>query len=168
MIEFYCPDCKQLFRARDESAGNTVWCARCSKRVPVPQTGIQAAPLELVPIDPQVEPASNPFPFSDSSSSGAGGPRFDPSMTEEARGPYATCPHCGSPGGADRVTFTWWGGLLGPALFNHVRCRRCQNCYNGRTGQPNTTAIAVYLGSGFGLAFLILIFAACMGIATIR
>jgi hypothetical protein len=36
---------------------------------------------------------------------------------------YVDCPHCDSPGRADRVAFTWWGGFIGPALLTHVRCR---------------------------------------------
>jgi rubredoxin/bifunctional DNA-binding transcriptional regulator/antitoxin component of YhaV-PrlF toxin-antitoxin module len=56
---------------------------------------------------------------------------------------YVPCPQCGS---ADikKVNFTWWGGLLGPRLFNHVKCNSCGFKYNGKTGKPNTTAIIIY------------------------
>jgi hypothetical protein len=73
------------------------------------------------------------------------------------RGKYAECPNCGCPGHATRVGFTWWGGVLGPALFTHVRCRDCATCYNGKTGNYNTTAIAIYLSVGLGVAFLFMI-----------
>ena len=63
-------------------------------------------------------------------------------------GPYADCPDCGCPGHADRIGFTWWGGLFGPWLFTHVRCRNCDTCYNGKTGNYNTVAIGIYLGIG--------------------
>src|SRR5581483_10394388 len=46
------------------------------------------------------------------------GPRFKP------------CPHCGSRR-ADRVKWTAWGSFYGPALFTHVRCRKCGTAYNG-------------------------------------
>jgi hypothetical protein len=75
------------------------------------------------------------------------------------RGPeYADCPFCGCPGEADKVSFTWWGGVVGPALFTHVKCRDCGRCYNGRTGNDNTLAITIYvlvglaIGVGIGLA----------------
>jgi hypothetical protein len=60
--------------------------------------------------------------------------------------PYGTgvlCPRCGS-GASKPVGFTWWGGVLGPKLLSHVRCITCGNCYNGKTGRPNTTAIVIY------------------------
>lgn len=57
---------------------------------------------------------------------------------------YAPCPKC-CESGAKPVTFTWWGGLLGPKLFNHVRCDYCNTTFNGKTGRLNTAAIATYL-----------------------
>jgi hypothetical protein len=45
---------------------------------------------------------------------------------------------------AKPVTFTWWGGLIGPRLFSHHKCAACRYTFNGRTGRPNTTAIALY------------------------
>jgi hypothetical protein len=60
------------------------------------------------------------------------------------RGPYADCPYCRCPGFAERVSFTWWGGIIGPAMLNHVRCRECRTCYNGRTGRDNMMGIAIY------------------------
>jgi phage FluMu protein Com len=64
------------------------------------------------------------------------------------QGAYADCPNCNSPGNAQRVAFTWWGGLVGPAILTHVRCNDCGTCYNGRTGKSNNVAIAIYLGVG--------------------
>jgi hypothetical protein len=61
-----------------------------------------------------------------------------------SRGAYASCPECGCPGHADKVGFTWWGGLIGPAILCHVRCRKCNTCYNGRSGESNSTAIIIY------------------------
>ena len=61
------------------------------------------------------------------------------------RGTYEDCPHCGAPGDATYVTYTLWGGFIGPWLLNHVRCNECGGTYNGRTGKPNTTAIILYI-----------------------
>jgi hypothetical protein len=67
-------------------------------------------------------------------------------------GPYATCPDCGERGDASRISFTLWGGVLGPWLFTHVRCNNCGTAYNGKTGESNTTAIALYVVIGFAIA----------------
>ena len=53
------------------------------------------------------------------------------------------CPKCGT-GEATPISFTWWGGLIGPKLLHHVRCQGCGYAYNGKTGRPNTTGIIVY------------------------
>ena len=53
------------------------------------------------------------------------------------------CPRCGQ-NAAKLVKFTWWGGMLGPKLLNHHKCDACGYTFNGKTGQPNTTGIAIY------------------------
>src|SRR5262249_53879736 len=45
----------------------------------------------------------------------------------------ARCPKCGQ-ASAEKMTFTWWGGLVGWEM-NMVRCRGCRTYYNGRTGK---------------------------------
>ncbi len=56
---------------------------------------------------------------------------------------YAPCPECSSTR-VKKVGFTWWGGVVGPSLLTHVRCRECGTAYNGKTGRSNTGAIIVY------------------------
>jgi len=58
-------------------------------------------------------------------------------------GQLAPCPSC-KRYAAKPVGFTWWGGVLGPKLLHHVRCEGCGTEYNGRTGQSNSTGIAIY------------------------
>jgi hypothetical protein len=53
------------------------------------------------------------------------------------------CPQCGQVG-ATKVGFTWWGGVLGPKLLNHVKCTSCGCGFNGKTGQSNTAGIVIY------------------------
>ena len=53
------------------------------------------------------------------------------------------CPRCCCPY-AQPVSFTWWGGLLGPKLLHHVRCTSCGFGYNSKTGRPNTVGIVLY------------------------
>jgi hypothetical protein len=56
---------------------------------------------------------------------------------------YVDCPKCGS-GRVQKVAFTWWGGVLGPALLNHVQCQECRATFNGETGQSNNGPILIY------------------------
>ena len=71
---------------------------------------------------------------------------------------YVPCPKCRHTA-ADRVKFSWWGGVLGPKLLTHVKCQACGNKYNGKSGKPNTRGIVIYsLVIGlvfFGIFFLI-------------
>ena len=53
------------------------------------------------------------------------------------------CPKCGE-ARAQKLSFTFWGGALGPALFNAVRCMNCRTQFNGKTGMPLTRAIIMY------------------------
>src|SRR5262245_56585205 len=57
---------------------------------------------------------------------------------------FAPCPTCSSRN-ARKVTYTWWGGLLGPALFHHVKCLNCGAGFNSRTGKSNAVPIAIYI-----------------------
>jgi ribosomal protein L37AE/L43A len=62
----------------------------------------------------------------------------------QSQSQYAACPGCGQ-STAEKVSFTLWGGVLGPKLFTHVKCGSCGNKYNGKTGKSNTTNILLYL-----------------------
>jgi len=55
----------------------------------------------------------------------------------------APCPNCGNTQ-AKKIEFTWWGGLIGPRMFNHVKCLSCGQTYNAKTGRSNFTAIILY------------------------
>jgi len=57
--------------------------------------------------------------------------------------PYAPCPQCRN-SAAQKLNFTWWGGMLGPKLLTHVKCQACGKKYNGKTGKENTTNIIIY------------------------
>jgi hypothetical protein len=88
------------------------------------------------------------------------GPKDGTSMGEYG---YAICYNCGADAAA-RVSYTFWGRIIGPAMICHVRCGRCGTTYNGRTGKSNDTAILIYilvsLGIGLALAAMGIIFAA--------
>jgi endogenous inhibitor of DNA gyrase (YacG/DUF329 family) len=56
---------------------------------------------------------------------------------------YVACPKCGKPD-PKKVSFTWWGGILGPKLLTHVKCEACGAAFNGKSGKDNTTGIVIY------------------------
>lgn len=69
--------------------------------------------------------------------------------------PYGlTCPRCQG-GNVHKPTFTWWGGILGPKLFNHAVCNGCGFGFNAKTGKSNTNNIILYYGVIFGI-FIVL------------
>src|SRR5437764_1334831 len=69
-------------------------------------------------------------------------------------GQYAPCPRCQRPD-PEKVGFTWWGGVIGPRMLSHVKCRWCGMQYNGKTGQSNTTGIIIYSVIVFVIVFAI-------------
>lgn len=42
------------------------------------------------------------------------------------------------------MSFTWWGGVIGPRVLTHVKCPQCRHAYNGKTGRDNTNGIIIY------------------------
>ncbi len=75
--------------------------------------------------------------------------------------PVAPCPACQNTR-ATKVHFTWWGGALGPKLFNVVKCTQCRTRFNGKTGGWLTNAIIVYQVVAFAIVLVVvfLLFAA--------
>jgi hypothetical protein len=55
------------------------------------------------------------------------------------------CPKCQHDVTPSPVGFTWWGGLIGSKIINHVECPGCHSRFNGKTGKDNTSAIAIYM-----------------------
>ena len=72
------------------------------------------------------------------------------------------CPKCGDPR-SKPVSFTWWGGLIGPKLLSHVKCLTCGTAYNGKTGKYNTTGILIYTLAGLGIVLALMVAAALAG-----
>jgi hypothetical protein len=79
-------------------------------------------------------------------------------MTQNQLAQYAACPKCGSTN-ATPVKYTWWGGMLGPSMFKHVKCNNCNTQYNGKTGQSNTNNIIIYLVVSTAIVFFL-----CFGV----
>jgi hypothetical protein len=85
-------------------------------------------------------------------------------MTNE----YAPCPKCRI-AGAERMSFTWWGGLIGPRVLTHVKCPGCGHAYNGKTGRDNTTGIIIYsvIVGIVVLGFVVVLIAAMVMLMTV-
>ena len=66
-----------------------------------------------------------------------------PPVLPYGRGGGIQCPRCGTTG-AQRVSFTWWGGVIGPKLLNHSKCGHCGYTFNAKTGRSNTAGIVIY------------------------
>src|SRR6187397_2507586 len=78
---------------------------------------------------------ANPFKAPDTQDS--------PPMRGDGGNQYAPCPSCGKKS-STKVGFTWWGGAIGSSILTHVECPSCRTRYNGKSGQSNNTAIAIY------------------------
>lgn len=78
---------------------------------------------------------------------------------------YAPCPQCGGTN-AEKLRFTWWGGVLGPKILTHVKCPACGKAYNGKTGKDNTTGIVLYsvIVGVIVLGFAVVLFAALIAL----
>jgi hypothetical protein len=60
------------------------------------------------------------------------------------------CPKCASTN-VRAPKFTWWGGFLGPKLFNHRVCDACHFAFNAKTGRSNKNAVLAYTAGGIAL-----------------
>ena len=193
MLRAQCPNCSKEIRAADAQAGKRVRCPDCKEVLTLPdastavqspperpnaaKSAVSAAPPKRRP-DDEEEAAPMVVPVDDDDDDDRERRRKRRRRDDDdddddddrprrrrrrRRGPYADCPNCGARGDATKVTFTWWGGIVGPALFSHVQCNECGAGYNGKTGKSNNTAIAIYVGVGvvFGLAIG---FVGCMAV----
>ena len=67
-----------------------------------------------------------------------------PPPPSSGTGGQLQCPNCGSYN-LEKVSFTWWGGIVGPRIYNMHKCKDCKTEFNGKTGEPITgKTIAIY------------------------
>ena len=104
-----CPECRASVRVDADLLGERVTCPECSEDF-VARGRAVARPRR----DRDDEDEGDDY---------------------ERRPRPGTCPHCGGRR-STKVTYTWWGGLIGPAIFSLVKCSRCRNQYNRKTGKP--------------------------------
>jgi hypothetical protein len=132
-----CPGCGGKLRLRPEFAGKRIKCPRCKTAVSVPVGVVK----EIEPVTTTAEPEAEELVTAQKPKKKIRPPvlREEPEQTDEELDDapaFKSCPKCRAKR-PKRVNWTVWGSFYGPALFNHVRCRRCGYAYNGKTGGSN-------------------------------
>jgi hypothetical protein len=174
MILITCQHCSRDIRVADEHAGKKIHCPGCkevltlpaapqpAKAAPAPspspikKAAPPALPKRRPPEDDDEEIAvAEAVEDDDEEEDDEPRPRKRVKRRRGRRGKYADCPNCDARGDATAVAFTWWGGMLGPRLFSHVRCNECGTCYNGNSGKSNDTAIIIYTAVSLLLGLII-------------
>jgi DNA-directed RNA polymerase subunit RPC12/RpoP len=114
-ISLRCSTCQAELRVREDYLDRQIACPRCSF---------------LVHVHRPVPSFSSPIAAS-------------PAEVPPPKKVYLACPRCGTPD-PQRVLWTFWGSIYGPALFHHVACRKCGTTYNGQTGRSNLPVIICF------------------------
>lgn len=163
-IPVKCTGCKASLKLREEYAGKKVKCPRCQTVLIVPELEEAAAEAiaeeeeeDRIQPSPQERPGRTRRVQREQPTTSKRPRREDPddrdddeqpSRTKKKKGgkesKYKPCPKCGAEG-ATRVKWTAWGSFYGPALFTHVCCPDCGNCYNGKTGRSNALAATLFV-----------------------
>src|SRR5262249_54031339 len=123
MIDFACPSCREHLSAPDDYAGKRIRCGGCQSVATVPMTSEAARePPPLRERPPERDYSDEPprrrrDRYNDD---------YDdrPRRSLRRRSQWADCPNCGAHDPA-KVSYTWWGGFIGPAIINVVRCQEC-------------------------------------------
>jgi transposase-like protein len=184
-IPIKCPFCKASLRVRDEYGGKRIKCPRCDNVLRIP--AIEETMREELPEAPRRKPSlSGAIQTSPRNPGGVAtkmqpcpscGKRIpvdarkcryckqwvedeevvqDENAAEDQDSPYVNCPRCRAKK-PRKVLWTMWGSFYGPAMFSHVRCRKCGYAYNGRTGSSNLPWAILFVAVPAFLIILILI-----------
>ena len=171
MAAIRCPSCANELNVSDQYAGRKVRCPKCQGVLAVPPLSAPEASEEVTPTVPRPRrPAMPPLPDEGQPAARRSArppddyddrPRRRPPLDEDDDRPrrrrgseWAPCPNCGNDD-ASRVHWTFWGGLIGPAIINVVRCHQCGTNYNGVHGDTNGGRIAIYIVVSIVLGLLI-------------
>ncbi|MDB5305922.1 MAG: hypothetical protein JWO38_124 [Gemmataceae bacterium] len=176
-VRISCPECDAALKVQPDLVGEEVACPRCShefvaKRAPAPRPRARAEPVEEQPRkrardederdQDEDERPRRPRDRDEDERDEEDRPRRrrdrEEDEEEDDREPRpGRCPSCGSRR-STKVSFTWWGGVLGPALFSMVRCDRCRAAYNRKSGKPiGALHIGLYSLVGIVIGVIILV-----------
>jgi phage FluMu protein Com len=167
MAAIQCPSCAKTLNVSDQYAGKKVRCPSCQGVLTVPPLAAAEASEEVTPVASRPRPAAPPQeyddrprrPRRDDYDDRPRRPRRDDDYDDRPRrryeGEWAPCPNCGCRDGT-RARWTIWGGLLGPAMINVVRCHDCGSNYNGVHGDYNGGRIAIYIVVSLLISLVIL------------
>lgn len=140
-VRIVCPECNKALLIRPASLGQWVTCPACSvmftaeAATPEPPPRAKAVPVKPAPrraaaVEDEEEKEELPRARSHRDDEDEDEDDYDRPRQRAGR-----CPKCGA-SRSTKVSFTWWGGILGPAIFGLVRCNRCSTQYNTRNGKP--------------------------------
>ena len=65
-------------------------------------------------------------------------------MSEADQDGPGICPVCRTEDDYRVPTFTFWGGMIGHRVLNHVYCNNCGTGFNVKTGKSNLMRIILY------------------------
>ncbi len=147
MAAIQCPSCAKELNVSQQYAGKKVRCPNCQGVLTVPLDAEASEDISPIAARPR-GPVMPPLPEEERPI--ARRPRRPPADEDDDRprrrrgGEWAPCPKCGYDD-ATRVRWTIWGGMIGPAIINVVRCHECGTHYNGVHGDTNGGRIAIYI-----------------------
>ena len=156
-INASCPSCGKNLRMRDELNGKKVKCPACETVFLAPTSGAEdsvqpgypkpraaSAAQNEVSARPIARKFAPPEDEDDEAEERPARSRLQRKEFREGASEFLPCPQCASTH-AQKVGFTWWGGVLGPWMLTHVKCQECHATFNGKTGKSNANAIALYV-----------------------
>ena len=143
-----CPGCRAKLRMRPEFAGKRVKCPRCKLAISVPAAIVKEVKVVPAAVEPEPERVTAQKPKKKIKApvvrdEPEGGPDEADEGLEDAPA-FKPCPRCGGKR-PRRVNWTAWGSFYGPAMFSHVRCRRCGYAYNGKSGRSNLIPAIIFV-----------------------
>jgi predicted Zn finger-like uncharacterized protein len=133
-VRVRCPECGAGVRVEATALGQWVKCPECADRFRARADAAKSKP-------PAARDERDDDDDRDRGRSRRREREYDEDEDDDYPAPRdgepepGTCPECGCRRSV-KVSYTWWGGLVGPAVFSMVRCTDCDQRYNRKTGRP--------------------------------
>lgn len=187
-------DCGKRFRIDDSKAGVRIRCPSCRGVIEVPELETEDDEFERYEEDESwvdeedhgwedeeddydARPRRGAGRRSGGGRSGGGRPRRSSrgrnrgretrSRRDDDEGRPGRCPECGSRD-YKKVSWTLWGGIIGPAMLSHVKCHDCRTTFNSKSGRSNQTAITIFLVVSLAIGGVLGGIAVCAGAGAMK